>query len=371
MRRVLILDQDYPSESNLYGDVFVHTRVKEYIREVEVKVVSFLKDGKDYVYEGIAVTHAATMEDVLGICREFKPDAIFIHFYNRALSAVVETCKVPVIVWVHGYEALGWYRRLFNFTPYGLLRSLPRIVPQNFKQMAGFRKLVQRSNRDGRIRFVFVSDWMKRIAQADSLSRIKNYSIIANPINHGLFAFQQKTPEIRKSILLIRPFTSRKYANDIAVAAILELSKRSFFGDLHFTIYGSGKYFGTLTAPLREFPNIELHETFVPNVEIPAIHRKAGILLCPTRQDAQGVSMCEAMSSGLVPVATDCTAIPEFVEDKKSGLLTSSPKGIADAIEYLYHNEAAFLSMSANAAASVRRKCDIAQITKQELSLIK
>ena len=150
----------------------------------------------------MAVTHAPSLEDILAICREFKPDAIFIHFYNRALSAVVESCKVPVVVWVHGYEALGWYRRLFNFTPYGLLRSLPRILPENFKQMAGFRRLVRHSNRDGRIHFVFVSDWMKRIAQADSLSSIKNYSIIANPINHGLFVFHQKTPEKRKNILL-------------------------------------------------------------------------------------------------------------------------------------------------------------------------
>ena len=50
MQRVLILDQDYPSESNLYGDVFVHTRVKEYVKDVEVKVVSFLREGKDSVY---------------------------------------------------------------------------------------------------------------------------------------------------------------------------------------------------------------------------------------------------------------------------------------------------------------------------------
>ena len=36
-----------------------------------------------------------------------------------------------------------------------------------------------------------------------------------------------------------------------------------------------------------------------------------GIFICPTRQDAQGVSMCEAMSSGLVPITLYNTAIPE------------------------------------------------------------
>lgn len=371
MPKIMILDTDYPSESNLYGDVFVHTRVKEYIKYAEVKVVSFFRNQPDYVYEGIAVTHAPTVADVKRIYEEFRPDAIFIHFYNRNLFSIIEKINIPVIIWVHGYEALGWYRRLFNYSTYYLLRNFHNIALPNIKQMIGFRKLVKFSNNNKRVHFVFVSNWMKKVAEQDSLTSINHYSIIPNPIDHELFRSKQKQSENRKDVLMIRSFNSKKYATDIAIEAILELSKTPIFPALRFSIYGRGKNFHKQTAPLKLFDNVSLHEIFLPNTEIPEIHARHGIFLCPTRQDAQGVSMCEAMSSGLSVISTDCTAIPEYIEHGKTGLLTNnSPAEIASAIMRLYEHPEEFTDLGRNASAFIKEKCDIHNIVNLELSLI-
>jgi glycosyltransferase involved in cell wall biosynthesis len=82
--------------------------------------------------------------------------------------------------------------------------------------------------------------------------------------------------------------------------------------------------------------------------------------------------MCEAMSSGLVPISTDITAIPEFVKHDVSGLLTTpeSPTDIADAIERLYYNSDVFLRVSKQASQSIREKCAVDVVIKRELEII-
>ena len=81
--------------------------------------------------------------------------------------------------------------------------------------------------------------------------------------------------------------------------------------------------------------------------------------------------MCEAMASGLVPIASDNTAIPEYVDHNLSGILTdNSASQIADALEELLLNPERFQQMSEQAAKKVREKCNIENISKKELAII-
>jgi glycosyltransferase involved in cell wall biosynthesis len=88
--------------------------------------------------------------------------------------------------------------------------------------------------------------------------------------------------------------------------------------------------------------------------------------------DSQGVSRDEAMSSGLVPITTDITAIPEFV-DAESGILTppENYKAMSKGILDLYDDPDKFLQMSRNAANRVRKQTDSRLIIDAELKLIK
>ena len=82
--------------------------------------------------------------------------------------------------------------------------------------------------------------------------------------------------------------------------------------------------------------------------------------------------MCEAMSSGLVPVSTRIAAIPEYVGHGSSGLLgePESAADLASAIRELYQDPDLFVALSEGAARSIRRQCGRAATTDRELELI-
>ncbi|MEO7685230.1 MAG: glycosyltransferase family 4 protein, partial [Gemmatimonadaceae bacterium] len=219
--------------------------------------------------------------------------------------------------------------------------------------------------------FVFVSNWIKHVAEADTRCRVTGYDIIPNPIDTARFPYVIKHPEHRTKVLLIRPFNSRKYANDIAIDAIKRFSRYPEFGQFQFSIHGRGKLFAPLTKRLARFENVSVHEGFLTHAEIRVLHEAHGILLCPTRQDSQGVSMCEAMSSGLVPVASNSTAIPEFVEDGRTGFLTRDSEEIVAVLRRLYSDAGLFLRMSKAAAEDIRLRTGADHVVAREMDSLR
>ena len=80
--------------------------------------------------------------------------------------------------------------------------------------------------------------------------------------------------------------------------------------------------------------------------------------------------MCEAMSSGLVPVTSRSSAIPEFVADGVTGFLTSGSREIVGAFRRLYHDPNLFTRMSQAAAADIRAKSGIDLVVDRELGVM-
>jgi L-malate glycosyltransferase len=367
--RLLVITEDYPHEGNLPGNMFVHVRVKEYLRKHEVQVLSPGGENRTYEFEGVKVESLAEYESVFQRAKAYNPDRILIHIFQPwMLDGLVRRLRQPFVIWVHGYEAMGWYRRLYNVNI--LPKDFLLTVYLNMLQQLGFRKLLSEAKHTERIRFVFVSNWIKNVVQLDALSSIPRYAIIPNPIDTVLFHYSPKQPDQRFRILLLRSFRSKKYANDWSVHAILALSRSKHFSQFQFTVVGEGSLFAPLTAPLREFRNVRLQEGLIAHAEIPKLHDQHGIFLCPTRQDTHGVSMCEAMSSGLVPLTSNNSAIPEYVQHGKSGWLTKTAKEIAIAMETLAGDDTLFQSLSRGASEYVRAKCGIDHIIKKELHYI-
>lgn len=365
----LLITNMYPKQDDLYRNAFIHRRVINYLdfsQNINISVYVLNNNVKNkitYSFDSINIVEGNN-ESLIETINRMKPQKLLIHFLDRHMMSIIEQVSIKTIVWVHGVEALGWYRRLFNFN----LKEFPKYALQNTRQMWNFRKFIKHS--DTNTSFVFVSEWMKNILEFDTGTKIKQFDIIPNPIDDRLFQYIEKSPELRKKILLIRPFASKKYANDIAIEAILKLSKEDLFNDLEFTIYGEGKHFDSLTEPLKKFKNVKLYKNFLKQQEIAMVHKEHGIFLCPTRQDAQGVSMCEAMSSGLVPITSNNTAIPEYVSHKKTGILTTSANEIALNIKHLYNNPSEFAFLSKNASISIQKKCKPELVTSRELELI-
>ena len=116
---------------------------------------------------------------------------------------------------------------------------------------------------------------------------------------------------------------------------------------------------------------MKIERGFIPRDEIAKLHREYGIFLVPTRSDTHGVSRDEAMSSGLVPVTNDVSAVSEFV-DESCGFLAPAEdaQSLADAIERLYMDEELFLHMSANASGCVEKNRSRDIVISSELERI-
>lgn len=372
----LIITNVYPEENNLYRNMFVHRRAQLYKESgLEMDIFRFNNSCKNlslYNFEGLPVAYGGKkhLKELLSI-KKYKK--ILIHFVNKDMIDTIRESGVttPLLIWIHGVETEKWYRRWFNFIDKSTnLMNALKNTEKNQQVVNFMRELYQSKDLD--IKFIFVSKWFKEaVAENDTHTHIENYEIIHNVVDENLFNYVEKDSEQRKKILSIRPYASKKYANDLTVKAILELSKKPYFNELEFTLYGEGPLFNSTLDPIKDFPNVNIHNHFLTQNEIAAIHKQNGIFMCPTRLDSQGVSMCEAMSSGLIPITNGVTAIPEFV-DNECGYLGKKENymDMVNAIEELYLNPDKFASKSKNAAQRMKQQCGKNIVIRQELDLI-
>ena len=369
---VLILTNHYPSYEDLYKNMFVHKRLLSYKEDglvCDVMRMNIYAKNVNREFEGINVVegYCDKLENILS---HGNVDTVCVHFLDRQMWDVLKEFKdkLKIIIWSHGADIQPWWRREFNITSKD---DEQRAKKSSEERMALWKEVFECKNCN--ISFVYVSEYFANEIFEDYKIKLPKdkYFIIHNLIDTNLFSYKEKEPELRKKILTIKPFSSRKYANDLTTKAILELSKKDFFDQLEFDIYGDGDLFETENKPLEKFKNVHLHKKFLKQSEIKALHDKHGIFIASTRWDSQGVSRDEAMSSGLVPITNSVSAIPEFV-DENSGILVPAEdfKGITEGIEKLYFNPDEFLRLSKNAAKRVREQSSKEFTIKKEEKLI-
>lgn len=372
MKKYLLISNGYPSNEDKYNNGFVHTRVKNYKeKKLDIDVFYYSKKrNDDFIYDGVDVLRGNSKK-LQTLLESEKYEKVLIHFAFSNILKVIEKSapNIPVVIWVHGTEALGWYRRLFALDFKRLYRFIGYIILNSY-QLYYLRKFIK--NKKINKKFIFVSEWMMNIMKTDTLTKNieLNYDIIPNVVDEKIFSYSEKSADDRLKILSIRPYQSKKYANDLMVKAILLLRKEKFFNELSFTIYGDGRLFDSVLKPLRGLDNVSIHRGFLSHADIKVKHDKNGIMLIPTRQDAQGVSMCEAISSGLVAVTSNNTAIPEYV-DGSFGFLTNNHTELAGAIKQLYLSPDLYLKMSKKGSDIMQKRCSSSAVINDELKVIK
>lgn len=372
---ILVIAPSYPSLENKYLCGFVHSRLKSYkengIKFDLIVAHNYIGTSK-YEFEGIEALkmNFSTLRNVL---QSKKYKKILLHFFDYKYSNIldaVDLSETQLYLWVHGPETLYWDWPKFT-TPY-----FCKETELNLQQMELFKKndkLIKRYNDMPNVTWVFVSNWIKN--ESEKLINIKfnNYRIIPNIIDEKNFDYKEKTEELRKKIFFVRRFDNcNKYAIDVSVRAILELSRRDFFEELEFNIYGIGDVYDTLVEPLRKFQNVNLYPKFLSHDEISKIHKENGIALFPTRYDAQGVSLCEAAMSGLAIVTSTNDAVKEFLpNDINIYANTENYIEYANIIEELYKKPEYYKKVSQKCHKSISEKCSFEATVKKEIDMIK
>lgn len=370
--RVAVVCPTYPMGSTNYGGEFIRARVTLYRRFGLEPTVIVANPDEEVVNVATVDEVRVVRVDAEGLARELdiaSPEAVFVHHMGPYVWPTLRTVakKVPMVVWVHGFEARDWRELAGNFDQGYVESRLKYLETLNERRRATMDPVFA----DPNIGKVFVSQFMRGVAETFVGREAANARVIPNVVNEEVFPYKPRRPESRFRILWVRSFTKRNYANDQSRDAVLHLAAHPTFDRMQVTIVGDGEYFEESTAPLAHLPNVTIDQRFVDHRELARLHESHGIMLVPTRWDSQGLTCCEAMSSGLVPVTTRTTAVPEFVPDD-AGMLCppEDPRALADAILHLQAQPDIFLSMS-RAAAKAARACHIDHTVRREAELVR
>lgn len=373
MKKILILTEHYPSKNYIYNYMFIHSRATEYVKHGYIVKVLFLSlDEYEYEYENITVLKGS-FQKYKNQLIDFSPDVIFTHTPRKLLISQIEdikkTLKVKNFTWIHGVEALSVYRRIFNVTSVvELLKLFTKGLIDEIRRKVQFNKYKLICDKYGD-EFIFVSKWMKEITENDNFTKINKFRIIPNFIDN--FKFSSESVRSNKSFLIVRSFESKKYANDISIKILNRLYEVR--DDFHVTIIGDGALFDDelkkLVLPKK---CVKVEKRMLERSEMSTVFNspKYGFFLCPTRQDAQGVTMCEAMASGLVVVTNPSTAIPEFVS-KDYAIMESKVNDVVDQLCRLMDDKIKFEEKSKNAKKYISSNLSSDCCIQKELKLIK
>lgn len=370
---IIIMSGVYPTKTDIYRNGFVHTRAKEY-QELgyDVHIIVPSEMNELYVFEGITVQKIDKEKFYDIFMEKDKKTKIVIHALTALIYSYIKEIedKLDITIWIHGAEALAAERREDLF-----IGNNATAQYEHYKKVISVLKGIWGEILlTNKYRFVFVSQWMKDIFDMDMNTGALEYKydIIPNPIKTDFYNTAD-TDFSSLKFLSIRPFASRKYANDITVETIMQLSEKPYFDQLEFTIIGDGIHWDEVLKPLLDanFPNVTLVRKFLNTEQIKAYHKKNNIFFAPTRQDSQGVSMCEAMSSGLIIFSSNNTAIPEFIPEGCGVLINNE-----DTSEYIEKIEAFLLNpknaeeISEKGREFIRSKTDSNNIIRKELEYI-
>lgn len=341
MKRIAIVSSRYPTGDQPYNHMFVHARARQYVR-AGMNVDVFVPSGttSSYRIDDVPVHREPSRK----IARRLESyDLIAIHLLhlkpNPALSGepvyrVLKTGATPTLLFLHGVEVQPLrFRRREDI----VLRnpvSIARWLYHDFWRLPKFAKIIEELM-TGPTRFgvVVPSRWFQSEAERGigfSLGDV--VSVIPNGIDTERFAYIDPRAGNDSRILSIRPlYRGGKYAVDLAL--------KTFQGwdcGLMLSLYGSGPDADWVRQQVRSLmpANVNLHVGFLRPGDIPPVHSEHAIYLGVTRLDAQGVSMCEAMASGLPVVSFAIDAIPEFVEHGVSGYL-ADPFDLEQVRDYL------------------------------------
>ena len=213
--------------------------------------------------------------------------------------------SIPSVITFHGYVLDGYMRPYCSW-----LTNIYHLTALRF----WIRSAVRMAHT-----VTAVSRFMARLVQQDlNLSRPVNIIYNGVDVNHFTPETSSRTSTKEVRILFSGNLTRRKGAHWLpSIAKELQRNVRIF--------YTQGLRTRTALASSSNLQPIGS----VPFKDMPKHYRQMDVLLMPSVREGFGLVVAEAMSCGLPVVASDCSAIPELVDNGKGGFLC--PVGDADA----------------------------------------
>jgi glycosyltransferase involved in cell wall biosynthesis len=147
---------------------------------------------------------------------------------------------------------------------------------------------------------------------------------------------------------------SAKKGQRVFLQAVKLLMERGL--DAEFVILGDGPDRGALRSLADEL-HVTKRVTFTPQTVSGQLNQ-LDILVEPSLQEGLGVSVMQAMATGVPVVATGVGGLYDLIEDGITGIMVpaADPAALADAIWRLLHNASERLEMAKQARAMIERE---------------
>ena len=180
-------------------------------------------------------------------------------------------------------------------------------------------------------------DWTRR--QVMSLYNVppERIRIVNYGVDHDLFYPRRRAPSSRKKVLYVGELNRLKGVGVLLEAFGILLKE---FKDVQMIFVGKGPDQGHLRGVARELQidRDVIFTGFVPDQDLPIFYGQADVFVWPSRLGF-GLTMLQAMASGLPVVASPYAEIPEFLEDSGIAVDCDSPEALADALSRLLSDE--------------------------------
>lgn len=254
------------------------------------------------------------------ILNQESPAVVHAHFGYDAVKLIQATQKhgIPLIVSFYGTDVSR--------------------LPSEFGWKRRYRNLALSATH-----FIAASEYMK-----DQLVKLgfpkQKISIVRFGVDLNGANFNETPPSTNRIMMVGRMVEKKGF--EYGIRAISKLRERGIIPDVN--IYGYGpdmKALEELTKKLRIEDQVRFHG-YQPVDKILEAHHQHSLLLAPSVTardgDMEGLpnTILEAMAQGTPVVATRHAAIPEVIEDKKTGFLVEERdvEGLADIMEKILQN---------------------------------
>lgn len=334
-----IITSRYPKENQPYNHMFVHVRALYFkSKGINVQILVPAKEKFNYHYQGINVLEIPTKE-ILMILPKY--DILYLHLLNQyplkdgglLVYREIIKKKYKTAVYIHGSDVLLYHDHLYDFE--WTFKGIAKYMYVNFWSHYIFKQFLNKISKTNEYLMLTPSKWMKNKTEEIFKRKFNQFYVLPNGIDTELFdvPFNYKN---RYKLVTIRPLSDPKYGVDMAIDLMRFLPDK-----FTLDIYGKGELkvkFDQMIVDYGLSHRVRIIENFIDRENIPQLFSNYGIFCAFTRFDSQGVIMCEAMSSQLLTISNDNSAMTEFIINDKSGLVENNLEVLANKMIELVEN---------------------------------
>lgn len=306
---VLILCQNYPSEHLPHSQAFIHTRLKNYPKNFNLKVISFSAQ-EDYTLDGVEVY---TERSFLKKFPSKEIELLISHAPNlrNHFRFIIQNFHSfhKILFFFHGYEIIDVDKRVYQQKTHLTFIDQPSSFFRFYQKakLPLLRVLFLALKTMKFCRFVFVSKTLVNETNEDLKSGIfkndLNFDIIHNAISEDYQKLLHTPDKVQHDFICIRPFNDPKYGVDIFIKLAENNPRYSFH------LYGKGSL-----PKVEKLPsNLSVFEKFLLPQELPVVLCRYRAAILPTRWDSQGVLACEAATLGMPVITSDLPVCREIL----------------------------------------------------------